>query len=303
VNNNKVLEIPLSQIHAGDNDRKKFDKKELQALADSIKKQGLIQPITLNLFAPDPQCVFGGDPLGDGAQFTIVAGERRFRACQIAGLETIRALVVQLTEEEASAVMLAENTSRVDLDPIDEARAYQIRIDKFGWSIEKCAETSGVTKIRVQFRLKLLSLRSDLQDLIRTGNLQIGYAQILADADLDPNRQTFAIKALLANPRPVPGWFRKIVNDYREQQLQADLFDTSNFLVCQEMPIETDVKEPPHPSTATLQIKGSTPKETALAQSRFWAQAGEAWREIGKTFKAQECEAASSSLESLSYSL
>lgn len=182
---------------------------------------------------------------------------------------------------------------------MDEARAYQIRIEKFRWTVDECAEKTGVSKIRVQFRLKLLTLRDDLQTLVRSGNLQIGYAQILADAGLDPNRQTFAVKALRDNPRPTPGWFRNIVNQYREQQLQAGLFDTGAFLVCQEMPIETHLPDPPHPFTTLPPIYGDSPAEIIRTQVQFWKDAAGQWSDIGKPFKRLECEAAAKALSHL----
>jgi ParB/RepB/Spo0J family partition protein len=288
-----ILEIPLAQIHAGANDRTVFDQNALQELADSIKAHGLIQPITVRLFAPDPRCVFGGDRLGDKAQYEIVAGERRFRACQLLDLPTIKSIVVDLTDEEAAAIMLSENVSRKDLDPIDEARAYKIRIEKFGWSETDCAKNAGVTEIRVRFRLKLLGLRDDLQFLVRSGNLSLGYAQTLADASLDPNRQSLAVTNLRDNPHPTPGWFRNIVNQYAEQQNQTNLFDSDALLVCQEAPaIKNDLSNPPHPSTTTPPVAGKNKLAVLKNQAGFWREAAQEWKRIGKPFKSQECEAA-----------
>lgn len=283
--------IPTSKIRPGSNDRTVFDAKELQALAESIRTQGrgkpgkgLLQPITVRWM---------------GNHYQIIAGERRFRACQLLNWKAIPAIPVKVTEEEAAALMLVENVSRKDLDPMDEARAYQIRIDKYGWTIDECAEKAGTSKMKVQFRLKLLTLRDDLQALIRSGNLQIGYAQILADAALDPNRQTLAVRALRDNPRPTPGWFRNIVNQYREQQLQAGLFDIGDFLVCQEMPVETKIDEPPHPFQTTPPIIGDSPAAIIRTQVQFWTEAAGAWEKLGKPFKRQECEAAARALSYL----
>lgn len=285
--------ILVSSIHTGGNDRTVFKPQELETLAGSIRKHGLIQPITVNLFSPDPSCVFGGDRLGSMAQYTLIAGERRLRAVKLLGEELISANVIEVSPAEASILMLIENVARVDLDPIDEARAYQIRIEKLGWTIEECAKHTGVSTIKVQFRLKLLSLRDDLQGLIRSGNLSIGYAQILADSNLDPNRQLLATKTLRDNPKPTPGWFRTIVGQYQTQQNQAGLFDTSNFLVCQEMPIESTVTEPAHPSTTTPPVVGRKPLNILRNQIEFWNNAAAAWDLLGKPFKRNECLAAS----------
>jgi ParB family chromosome partitioning protein len=105
-----LREIPITSIHAGSNDRTVFEPKALQALADNIKLHDLAQPITVNLWAPDPSCVFGGDRLGDGAQYQVIAGERRLRAFQLLGLQTIPAIIVELSPAEASANILSSST-------------------------------------------------------------------------------------------------------------------------------------------------------------------------------------------------
>lgn len=288
--------ILLSSIHAGQNDRTVFDQKELESLALSIRKHGLLQPITVNLFAPDPACVFGGDRFGAMAQYKIIAGERRFRAVQLLGEELISANIIEVNEQEASVLMLIENVARADLDPIDEANAYKIRIEKFGWTVDECAKNAGTSAIKVQFRLKLLSLREDLQGLIRTGNLSIGYAQILSDVNLDTNRQLLAVKTLHENPKPTPGWFRSIVNQYREQQLQAGLFDLSALTLQQEAQIHNDIKEPPHPLTTTPPVKGRKPLDILKNQAKYWTEAADQWKRIGKPFKSQECQAAAQAI-------
>jgi ParB/RepB/Spo0J family partition protein len=283
--------IPVSKIRPGSNDRTVFDAEELQSLANSIRIQGrgrkgkgLLQPITVRKVS---------------RHYEIIAGERRFRAVCLLQWTAIPAIPVQVTDEEAAALMMVENVSRKDLDPIDEARAFRIRIDKYGWSEETCAEYAGTSTTRVKFRLKLLTLRDDLLELIRFGHLQIGYAQTLADANLDNNRQLLAVKALRDNPKPTPGWFRNIVNQYREQQLQAGLFDASPFLVCQPAPVKTEVIEPPHPFTTTPPIAGDSPAEIIRNQVQFWTDAAQEWSAIGKPFKRQECEAAAKSLSYL----
>lgn len=306
----KLLSIPIVSIQTGGNDRTVFDKSEIESLADSIRNngkgkegEGLIQPITVNLFAPDPLCVFGGNKYGDNAQYQLVAGERRLRACKLLNWTHVPAIVVELTLNEASVIMLSENTSRKDLDPIDEARAYQTRIEKFGWTEQECAKYAGVTSIRVQFRLKLLKLREDFHALIRSGQFPIGYAQILADSGLDSNRQLLAFNQYRNNPRPVLGWFRNVVAQYVQQQNQQGLFDTSSLLRSQTIQELQPTPEPPHPSTTTPPAVGKSPLKIALAQIEFWKEAGEAWRKIGKPFKSQECQAAAQAIAYIANSL
>lgn len=276
----KVCSIPISKIKTGLNDRTVFNQAEIESLAASIKEFGLVQPITVN------------------SDFQLIAGERRLRAVQFLGDKTIDGFIVDLTQEEASAIMLAENTARADLDPIDEARAYQIRIDRYGWTLAECSRNSGRSETIVRNRLKLLTLREDLHILIRSGNLQIGYAQILSDVGLDPNRQMLSFNALRDNPKPTMGWFRNICNQYREQQNTISLFDTGAFLQCQEIEKEKiNPADPPHPSTTIPPKEGKTIKNIIHNQIKFWDRAALQWKAIGKPFKQQECQAASLALQ------
>ncbi|MCZ2078406.1 MAG: ParB/RepB/Spo0J family partition protein [Bryobacterales bacterium] len=289
--------IPWDQITPGNNDRTNFDKDKLAELADSIRDVGLVQPITVRLFAPDPRCVFGGDRWGDMAQYQIVAGERRYRAMRILEWEEIPCIVKELDDETASAVMLSENVSRADLDPIDEANAYKYRIEFMGWTVSDCAKRAGVSEVRVQFRLKLLALREDIQQLVRSGNLPLGYAQILSDARLDRNRQMMAFSNYRDNPRPTLGWFRSVVNEYAEQQNQASMFEDA-FMVCQSVPASVSrPADPPSPATHTPDVRGKDAKDTILKLIEYWELAAQEWEKIGKPFKRQECKAASSALQ------
>jgi len=283
--------IETSTIIAGDNgsghqDRTSFDPAKLAELAASIQAHGLLQPITVRR-------------LGETDLFQIVAGERRFRACESLGWQEIPAIIADVTAEEAAALMLAENTARQDLDPVDEGLAYQVRIKHLGWTVADCARSAGVSEVRVQFRLKLLRLRPDLLDLVRTGNLALGYAQILADANLDSNRQMMAVVALRDNPAPTPVWFRKVTAELVTQQAQGILFDTLPLFSGQApaAPNKTaKPAEPPTPATATPPAHGANAKEVIGNQMTFWRQAAQAWDGLGKPFKRQECEAAAQAL-------
>ncbi len=280
-----INDIPISQIIPGKNDRTIFDEGGLRELADSIKEHGLIQPITLR-------------HAKGGKLFEIVAGERRFRACKVLGWQTIPAIVTDLKDEDASAITLAENIARKSLDPIDEGFAYQSRIESFGWSIEDLSKHAGTSTIHIQFRLKLLRLIPEIQKLIRGGNIQIGYAQILAGASLDSNFQLLAFSKLRDNPKPTTGWFRSIVLELKEKQDQGTLFkgllfdktDVSNELQTKHIP------EPPHPETTTPPKIGRNYKEILIHQINFWERAANQWDAIGKPFKRNECRIAAQAL-------
>lgn len=256
------------------------------------------ESVSANLPKPfDPNAI-DWDFLGVKARYQLVYGERRFRACEMLGWLEIPAIVSDVTADEAAALMLAENTSRKDLDAIDEGRAYQVRIDRLGWTVADCAKSAGVSEVRVQFRIKLLKLRTDLQDMIRTGNLPLGYAQILAGANLDTNRQMIAIRQLRDNPTPTPAWFRRIVNELLTQQAQGSMFDDMPLFGGEtvEAPKTATHNAPPTPATAQPPVKGRTPKEIVSNQMSFWQQAAESWERMGKPFKRQECQAAAQAL-------
>ena len=169
----------------------------------------------------------------------------------------------------------------------------------YGWSVEDVAKKTGLSKIRVQFRLKLLKLRSDLQALISSGDLTLGYAQILADANLDPNFQMSAIRRLRDNANPTPGWFRRVCSEMLEKQAQATMFDAPLFggPVIEPQAQEPQV-EPPHPSNTIPPQSGNSARETLNNQVGFWQQAASEWAKLGKSFKKQECEAAAQALQS-----
>jgi len=201
-----------------------------------------------------------------------------------------------LSDEQAAAIMLAENVARTDLDPVDEALAYQARIDRFDWTVEECAERAGVSIVHVRFRLRLLTLRGELQRLVRSGQLGLGYAQTLAQACLDGNRQMIAVRALQDNPAPTPGWFRRVVNALVAEQSQDALLDLSAFTVA---PAEngTTPAEPPHPATTQPPKRGRSPRAILTNQVAYWMDAARQWADLGKPFKRRECEAAAQALE------
>lgn len=173
-----LTEVEARSVRAGDNDRTRFDETALAQLAESIRANGLAQPITVR-------------PVGD--EFEIVAGERRFRAMMLLGWERVPAIVRDLDDRSASDVMLVENTSRADLDLIDEAHAYAKRMAE-GLSADEVAKVAGVSVIRVRFRVKLLELVDEAQALVRRGDLALGAVTPLHG--LDANRQRMALRAL-----------------------------------------------------------------------------------------------------------
>lgn len=214
--NEQITSIPVCLIDPGPNDRLHFDENALRDLASSIDQHGLAQPITVR-------------PLGE--RYEIVAGERRFRAVRLLGRETIPCLVRALDDEQAASIMLAENTSRADLNPIEEAEAYQRRIRQFGWTSSRVAEIAGVSEQRVRDRITLLDLVPELQQLIRFGHFPLGHARLMSG--LDNNRQRIALRIYNESQHMPLSRFKGVVNELLEAQSQDSLFDLEAFMISQ----------------------------------------------------------------------
>ncbi len=232
--------VATAQIRPGDNDRTAFNQVALQELADSIAANGLAQPITVRPiyhcqhcqrivtatnYEPYEACDCGGTFKSWEPQYQIVAGERRFRACsQLLGWQEIPAIVRTLSDEQAAAIMLAENVHRVDLNPLDEARAYHKRMAQFDWSVAETARQANVSEGRVAARLKLLELTPEIQHLVANGHLALGFAQAMSK--LDANRQRLALAWLREqSATPTLTVFQRLVNELYEQQVQEAMFD------------------------------------------------------------------------------
>jgi len=205
-----IQKVPVALIDPGENDRVNFDPRDLENLAASIADQGLAQPITVR---PRPS-----------GRFQIVAGERRFRAVsQILQWDAIDAIVKDLGDEEASAIMLSENTGRADLNVIEEATAYQKRRETLGWSVLRIAQVAGVSEERVKNRLSLLTLVPEVQHLLKYGNFPIGHAEAMTC--LDTNRQRIAVRVYSQSRGMTLPLFRQLVNQLYAEQCQESLFD------------------------------------------------------------------------------
>lgn len=223
-----VSEVPVGAIRPGPNDRHVFDADALAELAASIGEHGLAQPITV-------RPIDGGL---DGTEYEIVAGERRFRAVRdVLEWEHIPALIRELDDLAASSVMLVENLQRADLNPMEEAEAYQARIDRFDLDVAALSKMSGVGQVRIQKRLSLLRLCPEAQHLIRTGQMKPGPGSRLAG--LDANRQMLAVAALRADPNMKWQDWAEICSRLREEQDQDALFDPDDLLQVEEFLLDT----------------------------------------------------------------
>lgn len=162
---NGVSDIPLDKIKVNPNQpRKKFNEEGLNDLADSIKTHGVLQPIVVTE--------------RDG-MYMIVAGERRYRACKIAGRETIPAIIKTFTDSEVKELALIENIQREDLNPIEIARGYDELMQEFGWTQEKLAKRLSKQRSSIANYLRLLSLDPEVLVLVENNQLSLGHAKVL----------------------------------------------------------------------------------------------------------------------------
>ncbi len=153
--------------------RSYMDDAALQTLADSIKTQGIMQPILVRQINSESAT----------DRFEIIAGERRWRASQIAGLEQVPVLVRDIADESALAMALIENIQRENLNPLEEAQGIKRLIDEFAMTHEKAADAVGRSRVAVSNLLRLLSLSSPVQDLLMHNKLDMGHARALIGLD------------------------------------------------------------------------------------------------------------------------
>ena len=164
--------IPIHKIHPNpDQPRRSFTPDNLEDLANSIRTKGIIQPLIVRRH-PEK-----------GDEFEIVAGERRWRASQMAQLHELPAIIRDFSDNEVLEVAIIENIQREDLNPIEEAAGYRQLMDRFGRTQEQMAETLGKSRSHIANLLRLLKLPTDVQSYLREGELTIGHARALITAE------------------------------------------------------------------------------------------------------------------------
>ncbi|MFN3234140.1 MAG: ParB/RepB/Spo0J family partition protein [Gammaproteobacteria bacterium] len=162
-----LRQIPIDQIQRGRyQPRYEFDQEALEELAASIKSAGLLQPIVVR-------------PI-KGGHYEIIAGERRWRASQRAGIDTINCIIKHYSDEQAAEAAMIENINRVDLNPIEVANAYQRLINEFDYSHDEVAAAVGKSRVKITNSLRLLKLDNSVQELIIEGRLSEGHGKVLA---------------------------------------------------------------------------------------------------------------------------
>ena len=159
-----VTKVKLQKVEPNPNQpRKTFDEVELQALADSIREHGILQPLAVR-------------DVGDGF-YQIIAGERRWRAARLARLEEIPVVVIEADDRTVMELALIENLQRQDLNPMEEAEGYRVLMEEYGLTQEQAAERVGKSRPAVANALRLLALPDEVREMVTGGTLSAGHAR------------------------------------------------------------------------------------------------------------------------------
>jgi ParB family chromosome partitioning protein len=220
-----LAEIPIVDIHrSAFQPRREIRDEGIQELAASIRSQGVMQPIVLRRRA------VGG--------YEIIAGERRWRAAQLAGLDRIPAVVKEVSDDRAVAMALIENIQREDLNPLEEALALQRLIEEFRLTQQQVADSVGKSRVAVTNLLRLLNLATPVRDMLERGDLEMGHARALLGLDATQQlgaarlvveralsvRQTEALVRKLTTPTS-PAKPERVVKDADVRRLERELSD------------------------------------------------------------------------------
>lgn len=227
--NQKIFqELPLNHIMPGQyQPRQQMDQKQLDTLAASIESQGVIQPITVRELSAD--------------QYEIIAGERRWRAAQQAGLTTIPAIIRTLSDQAALAIGILENVQREDLNIVDQALGLQRLIEEFGLTHEQCAHHLGQSRSHISNTLRLLQLEPSVLQALQQDQLSMGHARCLLA--LNPQRQKTLATQVISNGlsvRKTEALVQHILNKTAVQpkkQTKAHQADVETLEQCLSLPI------------------------------------------------------------------
>ena len=171
---NSVSLLSISMVDPNsDQPRKTFNKEALEELARSIEENGLLQPILVREYA--------------GGRYQIIAGERRFRACKIAGITEIPAIILDRDDRKVAELALIENLQREDLNPIEEARAFKALADDYGLTQEEVSERVGRSRSAIANAVRLLDLPAPILDMVASGEISAGHGRTLLGVKLRDN--------------------------------------------------------------------------------------------------------------------
>jgi ParB family chromosome partitioning protein len=176
----QLVKLPVEWLQRGKyQPRREMDNEALEELANSIKAQGVMQPIVVRPVQ---------NPSNEKVRYEIVAGERRWRATQLAGLDTIPAVVRDVTDDAAIAMALIENIQRENLNPIEEAFALQRLKDEYELTHQEVADAVGKSRVTVTNLLRLMTLKDEVRRMLERGDLEMGHARALLSLKEDAQR-------------------------------------------------------------------------------------------------------------------
>lgn len=177
------LSLPISQVETcSSQPRNRFDDESLQELADSISQHGIIQPLTVRKLS--------------SGYYQIIAGERRWRAARLAGLQEVPVIVIEADDRKAAELAMIENLQREDLNPMEEAAGFQSLIESYHMTQEEAAQRVGKSRSAVTNALRLLGLTPSVRKLVEEGKLSAGHARALVP--LSPSLQESAANAIVS---------------------------------------------------------------------------------------------------------
>ncbi len=197
------LTLPIAKVEPrSEQPREYFDQEALEALADSIRQYGLIQPITVRKL--------------DSGYYQIIAGERRWRASRLAGLTEVPVRVIEADDRRTAELALVENLQREDLNPIEEAKGYKLLIEEYGLTQEEAARSVGRSRPAVTNAMRLLMLTPQVMEMVEKGELSAGHARAILTVS-EPSKQLAAANEII----------RKNYSVRKAEQLAAKIFRES----------------------------------------------------------------------------
>ncbi len=219
--------LPIEFLQRGKyQPRKDMNPETLRELADSIKAQGIIQPIVVRLIA--------------GQQYEIIAGERRWRAAQLAALQEVPVVIKQLDDRSVMAVALIENIQREDLNALEEAEALRRLLDEFEMTHQQIAEAVGKSRATVSNLLRLLDLHSDVKRLLEKGLIEMGHARALLS--LQDDKQMEIATKVVEKGLTVRAVEKLIKEQGKDKSVEAKQVDTDTLRLQDELSEKTGAK-------------------------------------------------------------